>query len=146
MAGNIASAEPAPAEEVKSPGSRHSSSSGHGVEIDAASEKRLVRKLDRRLVVLAFLCYMAAFLDRSNIGNAETAGMSEDIGFDNDQYQVRTSHRSEPRYPALTPADTSHSGCSPYSTSRTSSSSGSRSCGRSSRRTSGPLRPSSPGA
>lgn len=31
---------------------------------------------------------MAAFLDRANIGNAETAGMSEDLGFDNDQYQV----------------------------------------------------------
>ncbi|KAG8157496.1 hypothetical protein KVR01_012538 [Diaporthe batatas] len=60
---------------------------GPGVEVDAATERRLVRKLDRRLVLLAFLCYMAAFLDRSNIGNAETAGMSKDLGFDNAQYQ-----------------------------------------------------------
>lgn len=88
MPGDITSAEPAPAEDFKSPGSRDSSSLGHGVEIDADSEKRLVRKLDRRLVLLAFLCYMAAFLDRSNIGNAETAGMSEDLGFDNAHYQV----------------------------------------------------------
>ncbi|KUI52957.1 hypothetical protein VP1G_00408 [Cytospora mali] len=57
------------------------------VEIDAASENRLIRKLDRRLVLVAFLCYLAAFLDRSNIGNAETAGMSEDLGFNSDQYQ-----------------------------------------------------------
>lgn len=88
MAGDITSAGPAPAEEPKSPGLRDSSSLDQGVEIDAGSEKRLVRKLDRRLVLLAFLCYMAAFLDRSNIGNAETAGMSKDLGFDNAQYQV----------------------------------------------------------
>lgn len=88
MSGDITSAEPAPEKETKPPGSPDSSSVDHGVEIDAESEKRLVRKLDRRLVLLAFLCYMAAFLDRSNIGNAETAGMSEDLGFDNAQYQV----------------------------------------------------------
>lgn len=99
MPGDIASAESTTAEEVKSPGSRDSSSSGHGVEIDAASEKRLVRKLDRRLVLLAFLCYMAAFLDRSNIGNAETAGMSEDLGFDNEHYQVSTGHHPGPSCP-----------------------------------------------
>lgn len=88
MAGDITSAEGPLAQDRKSTVSRDSSSLDQGVEIDAASEKRLVRKLDRRLVLLAFLCYMSAFLDRSNIGNAETAGMSEDLGFDNDQYQV----------------------------------------------------------
>lgn len=88
MPGDITSAEPALAKESQPPGSRDSSSLDQGVEIDAGSEKRLVRKLDRRLVLLAFLCYMAAFLDRSNIGNAETAGMSEDLGFDNAHYQV----------------------------------------------------------
>ncbi|KAL1871630.1 hypothetical protein Daus18300_004630 [Diaporthe australafricana] len=87
MASNITSAEQSAAQDSKSPGSRDSSSIEQGFEVDAAVEKRLVRKLDRRLVLLAFLCYMAAFLDRSNIGNAETAGMSEDLGFDNDQYQ-----------------------------------------------------------
>lgn len=88
MAGDITSADTALAEEPKSSGVGDSSSLDQGVEIDAASEKRLVRKLDRRLVLLAFLCYMSAFLDRSNIGNAETAGMSKDLGFDNAQYQV----------------------------------------------------------
>lgn len=85
------------------PGSRDSSSLEHGVEIDAASEKRLVSKLDRRLVLLAFLCYMAAFLDRSNIGNAETAGMSKDLGFDNAQYQVSQASHSHPGRDALAP-------------------------------------------
>jgi hypothetical protein len=81
--------EPAQAQDSKAPVSRDSSPPQHGIEIDAATEKRLVRKLDGRLVGLAFLCYLAAFLDRSNIGNAETAGMSKDLGFDNAQYQVR---------------------------------------------------------
>lgn len=88
MVGDITSAEHSAAQESKSAGSRDSSSMEQSFGMDAATEKRLVRKLDRRLVLLAFLCYMAAFLDRSNIGNAETAGMSKDLGFDNDQYQV----------------------------------------------------------
>ncbi|POS69158.1 hypothetical protein DHEL01_v212449 [Diaporthe helianthi] len=98
MAGGIASADHGPPAQVDSksegPVSRHGSwqqAPDGGVivvaEVDAATERRLVRKLDRRLVLLAFLCYMAAFLDRSNIGNAETAGMSKDLGFDNAQYQ-----------------------------------------------------------
>ncbi|KAJ9151380.1 Major facilitator superfamily transporter [Pleurostoma richardsiae] len=57
------------------------------VEIDRATEKRVLRKLDRVVVPLTFLAYLLAFLDRSNIGNAETAGMSEDLGFDDSQYQ-----------------------------------------------------------
>ncbi|ROW08239.1 hypothetical protein VMCG_03304 [Cytospora schulzeri] len=64
-----------------------SSSSEHEVEFDAAVEKSLVRKLDQRLVLVAFVCYLAAMLDRSNIGNAEAAGMSEDLGMSGDQYQ-----------------------------------------------------------
>lgn len=36
-----------------------SSSSEQVVEFDAATEKRLVRKLDKRLVLLAFFCCMA---------------------------------------------------------------------------------------
>ena len=102
MAGDIASAEHEPPQDSKSPASRDSSPE-RSVEIDAATERRLVRKLDRRLVLLAFLCYMAAFLDRSNIGNAETAGMSKDLGFDNAQYQV-----SQPVISRLAGWDTLH--------------------------------------
>ncbi|RYP18763.1 hypothetical protein DL767_009763 [Monosporascus sp. MG133] len=42
-------------------------------------EKAVVRKFDRRLVLFLSLCYMLAFLDRSNIGNARIAGMEEDL-------------------------------------------------------------------
>ncbi len=58
------------------------------LEIDAVTEKRLVRKMDRVVVPIVFLAYLFAFLDRSNIGNAETAGMSKDLGFDDPHYQV----------------------------------------------------------
>jgi hypothetical protein len=58
-------------------------------EIDPAIEKRLRRKLDRRVVGILFLLYLVAFLDRSNIGNAQTAGMGKDLGFDDEQFQVR---------------------------------------------------------
>jgi hypothetical protein len=58
-------------------------------EIDPALEKRLRRKLDRRLMTLVFVAYLLAFLDRSNIGNAQTAGMGKDLGFGDEKYQVR---------------------------------------------------------
>lgn len=57
-------------------------------EIDPVVEKRLRHKLDRRLMSLLFVAYMLAFLDRSNIGNAETADMGKDLGFDDTHYQV----------------------------------------------------------
>ncbi|CAK7202175.1 hypothetical protein SEUCBS139899_004895 [Sporothrix eucalyptigena] len=57
------------------------------VDIDPATEKRLLRKMDRVLVTLVFICYLLGFLDRSNIGNAQTAGMGKDLGFNDAQYQ-----------------------------------------------------------
>ncbi|KAK1836662.1 major facilitator superfamily transporter [Podospora conica] len=56
-------------------------------EIDPAIEKRLRRKLDRRVVGILFMLYLLAFLDRSNIGNAQAAGMGKDLGFDDGQFQ-----------------------------------------------------------
>ncbi|KAF2760016.1 MFS general substrate transporter [Pseudovirgaria hyperparasitica] len=47
--------------------------------IDPAIQKRVVRKLDRNLVPLVTALYLLAFLDRSNIGNARIAGMTEDL-------------------------------------------------------------------
>lgn len=37
-------------------------------EIDPEAEKRLLRKLDLRVVPMLWLLYMFAFLDRTNIG------------------------------------------------------------------------------
>ena len=57
--------------------------------IDPVVEKRLRRKLDLRVVSLLFILYLLAFLDRSNIGNAQTAGMGEELMFGDEQFQVR---------------------------------------------------------
>jgi hypothetical protein len=42
---------------------------------DTLIEKRVVRKLDWNLTALVMVLYLLAFIDRSNIGNANTAGM-----------------------------------------------------------------------
>ncbi|KAL1966335.1 hypothetical protein VTN77DRAFT_4688 [Rasamsonia byssochlamydoides] len=54
--------------------------------IDPVIEKRVVRKLDARVPVVTAFLYLLAFLDRSNIGNAEIAGMQKDLGLNGSSY------------------------------------------------------------
>ncbi|USW51509.1 Putative major facilitator superfamily, MFS transporter superfamily [Septoria linicola] len=56
--------------------------------INAAAEKRLVRKLDRWLSPMMVLVFLVSYLDRSNIGNAAIAGMSEDLNLSGSQLNV----------------------------------------------------------
>ncbi|PFH50625.1 hypothetical protein AMATHDRAFT_60761 [Amanita thiersii Skay4041] len=44
-----------------------------------AEERRLVRKLDKRILPIACLLYLFAYLDRSNLGNARLQGIDDDI-------------------------------------------------------------------
>ncbi|KAM0747737.1 pantothenate transporter liz1 [Meredithblackwellia eburnea MCA 4105] len=60
---------------------------GNQVEWTQEEERRIVRKLDFRVTGLLTLLFMLAFLDRSNIGNAETAGMGTDLKLSSSQYQ-----------------------------------------------------------
>ncbi|KAJ8495193.1 hypothetical protein ONZ45_g12963 [Pleurotus djamor] len=48
-------------------------------ETSSLKEKALVRKLDRRILPLACLLYLFAYLDRSNLGNARLQGLPEDV-------------------------------------------------------------------
>ncbi|BGP45710.1 hypothetical protein JCM10450v2_001540 [Rhodotorula kratochvilovae] len=50
-------------------------------------ERQLVRKTDRNLMPVLWALFMLSFLDRSNIGNAKTAGMAKDLSMSDDQYQ-----------------------------------------------------------
>ncbi|KAG9313589.1 major facilitator superfamily domain-containing protein [Chiua virens] len=43
------------------------------------AEKRLLRKLDRRILPITCLLYLFAYLDRSNLGNARLQGLPEDV-------------------------------------------------------------------
>ncbi|KAL0959650.1 hypothetical protein HGRIS_011351 [Hohenbuehelia grisea] len=44
----------------------------------SSEEKALVRKLDKRIMPIACLLYLFAYLDRSNLGNARLQGLPED--------------------------------------------------------------------
>jgi len=50
-------------------------------------ERRVIRKMDMRIVPLVTALYVLAFLDRSNIGNARIAGMSNDLHLVGNDYQ-----------------------------------------------------------
>lgn len=49
------------------------------IVIDPEVERRLVRKLDLYILPGVFITYLFSFLDRTNIGNAKTAGMTTDL-------------------------------------------------------------------
>ncbi|KAF7980576.1 hypothetical protein HWV62_37751 [Athelia sp. TMB] len=42
-------------------------------------ERKLVRKLDRRILPLLCLLYLFAYLDRTNLGNARLQGLPQDV-------------------------------------------------------------------
>lgn len=50
--------------------------------IDPQSEKKLVRKLDIWIAPIMTIIFLTAYLDRANIGNAASAGMTANIGMD----------------------------------------------------------------
>jgi hypothetical protein len=52
-----------------------------------AEEERVLRKLDRRVVLFVALLYLLSFLDRSNIGNARIAGLERDLKLSGEQYE-----------------------------------------------------------
>jgi hypothetical protein len=55
---------------------------GESTYIDPKAQKKLLLKL-APVMTLIFLC---AYLDRSNIGNAQAAGMGNDLGLIGNQY------------------------------------------------------------
>lgn len=49
-------------------------------------EKKILRKMDLRLIPMLALLYLLSFLDRGNIGNAKIEGLVEDLGMSGAQY------------------------------------------------------------
>ena len=58
------------------------------VEERAAVERRLVRKIDLRLLPMLVLMYLLNYLDRNNIASARVQGLQADLGMSDVQYQV----------------------------------------------------------
>ncbi|KAI0378096.1 MFS general substrate transporter [Hypomontagnella monticulosa] len=49
-------------------------------------EKKILRKMDLRLIPMLALLYLLSFLDRGNIGNAKIEGLQEDLRMSPDEY------------------------------------------------------------
>ncbi|KAJ6472639.1 MFS general substrate transporter [Mycena vulgaris] len=58
--------------------SASASASVSSLIVDPEEERRLVRKLDRRILPITCLLYLFAYLDRSNLGNARLQGLPKD--------------------------------------------------------------------
>lgn len=58
---------------------------------DRQLEKAVLRRLDLRLAPLFATLYFIAYLDRSNIGNAAIAGLTEDLGMTGSQFSTAVS-------------------------------------------------------
>ena len=48
----------------------------------------MIRKIDFRLVPILAMLYLAAHIDRANIGNAKIEGLLEDLNMDGIQYNI----------------------------------------------------------
>ncbi|KAK5464893.1 hypothetical protein LTS15_001456 [Exophiala xenobiotica] len=55
---------------------------------DDKETKRILRKVDYRLLPMLTLLYVLAFLDRGNIGNAKVAGMNKELNLTGTQYNI----------------------------------------------------------
>ena len=51
-------------------------------------ERRLLTKIDLRILPILSLCYIFSFLDRVNIGNAVVFGLSKELNLQGTQYNV----------------------------------------------------------
>lgn len=49
-------------------------------------EKKLLRKIDLRLMPILWIMYILNYVDRTNIGNAKIAGMSKDLDLNDSRY------------------------------------------------------------
>ncbi|KAM0723631.1 hypothetical protein Q7P37_000619 [Cladosporium fusiforme] len=56
--------------------------------VDREAERSYVKKLDLWLLPFLSLCYFFSAVDRSNIGNAKTDGMDDDLNFTGNQYSL----------------------------------------------------------
>jgi MFS family permease len=62
---------------------------GETYSIDAAAERRLVRKFDLRILPILSVMYLFNALDKANLGNAKTNGLEKDLGMlGTNQYNI----------------------------------------------------------
>lgn len=61
---------------------------GDGIDTSAVDSKKVLRKMDMRLIPMLAILYLLSFLDRGNIGNAKIQGMQTDLNLSGEQYNL----------------------------------------------------------
>lgn len=64
----------------------HGDADGSSNEFGHVDPKKVLTKLDLRLIPVVSLLYLLSFLDRGNIGNARIEGMAESLNMTGPQY------------------------------------------------------------
>jgi len=59
---------------------------GNDVDFSNVDEKKVLRKMDLRLLPMLALLYLLSFLDRGNIGNTKIEGLTETLHMTGPQY------------------------------------------------------------
>ncbi|KAJ4422117.1 hypothetical protein N0V82_003200 [Gnomoniopsis sp. IMI 355080] len=59
--------------------------------LDHEAEVKLCRKFDTRILPFLSIMYLFNALDKGNLGNAKTAGLTDDLGFTGNQYNIIVS-------------------------------------------------------
>ncbi|RVX71739.1 hypothetical protein B0A52_03923 [Exophiala mesophila] len=59
--------------------------------VDKMTERKLLSKLDKRIVPVIMWMYLMNFMDRVAIGNARLYGLEADLGLDGEQFQIAVS-------------------------------------------------------
>lgn len=75
-------------------------------EVDPEEARRIIRKVDYRLIPMLMLMYTLTFLDRVNIGNARLWNLEEDLGMTGYDYNIvilGTIQRNQPTLPLSRP-------------------------------------------
>ena len=57
-------------------------------QFDDGETRKLLRKVDFRVLPLLSFLYLLAFLDRSNLGNARVAGLEDDLALVGNQFSL----------------------------------------------------------
>ncbi|THH15230.1 hypothetical protein EW146_g5217 [Bondarzewia mesenterica] len=58
------------------------------IDVSDIDERKLIRKIDLRLIPWLALLYLLSFLDRTSIGNAKLYGMEKDLHISDQQYLI----------------------------------------------------------
>jgi hypothetical protein len=78
----------APVDDKVNHSTKHHDPNWDGTDVDFShiDEKKVLRKMDIRLIPMLALLYLLSFLDRGNIGNARIEGLTETLKMSGSQY------------------------------------------------------------